>query len=428
MRVGVASAAVPRCRVAGHGRGRSFRRLRGRIDAKITQTFEHFSRAKPIAFRWSALAFLLALTASGTALADDAEATLSLGDEETVRIAVGRFRDHVDIAGVDVALLCAGCDGMPKKGSARIALKGRGLVVNGRKVPANIVVAEAPVLTLSGHRYRNLLEVRVQIYKGTPELLVVHPLGLETYVTGIVSSELPRGWPLGAYQAQAVAARTFAVMQKYRRLDLPYHMESSVLDQVYGGMEREHALAEEAAASTRGMILSSERHLAQTYFHAACGGRTESAKEGWGTAIDYMPGSKCGFCTDAGRASWTVKRSAVDVDKAFKKLVGGAVDEIRIVSKTATGRAKRVELKSGSRKKTITGADFRRLLGWSVVWSTQIDALRYSRRDGLVVEGRGSGHGVGMCQWGARGMALKDIAWREILGRYYPGARLVQLY
>ena len=351
-----------------------------------------------------------------------------LSDEETVRIAVGRFHKDVKIGGNNLEVVCAGCEGMRPGGTVTVSLKGQALVVDGKSVPANVVVVTAPVLTLSGHHYRNFLEIRSLVYKGRPELLVVHPLGLETYVTGIVSSELPRGWPLGAYQAQAVAARTFAMMQKYRRLNLPYHMESSVLDQVYAGVEREHALAAEAAQTTRGVVLTSGRHLAETYFHAACGGNTESAREGWGTHIDYMPGSRCGFCDSANRHNWTVKLKANDVDKAFKRLVGGDVDSIEITSKTKSGRAKQVLLKSGSKKKTVTGADFRRLLGWSVVWSTQIDSLRYSRGGGLVVVGRGSGHGVGMCQWGARGQALKGIGWRDILERYYPGSKLVTLY
>jgi stage II sporulation protein D len=244
-----------------------------------------------------------------------------------------------------------------------------------------------------------------------------------------VSSELPRGWPLPAYQAQAVAARTFAVSQKYRRLDLPYHMESSVLDQVYHGVEREHALAEEAARTTRGLVLTSKRHLAQTYFHAACGGTTESALEGWGTDIEYLPGSSCERCMTSGtnRAKWSVKLRRKDVDKAFSAVLGGPVGDVKIVARTATGRVKQMELVSGKKKKRISGADFRRLLGWSVVWSTQIDRLTLDK-NALVVDGRGSGHGVGMCQWGAKGYGDDGVPFDEILARYYPGAALMRLY
>ncbi len=351
-----------------------------------------------------------------------------LAEDETVRIAVGRFSDSVTIEGP--ALVVRRLDGGDVKTASsrtKVSMGAKGLVVDGRATDRDVLVVNAPLLTLAKHSYRGALEVRLQTYKGRRELLVVHPLDLETYVTGIVSAELPRGWPLGAYQAQAVAARTFAVTQKYRRLDLPYHMESSVLDQVYAGVGREHALADEAARTTRGLVLSSKRHLAQTYFHAACGGSTESADEGWGSVIDYLPGSACNHCGDANRADWNAALRRSDVDKAFSSLVGGPVTAIKVTARTASGRVKKLELQSAKKKRSITGADFRRLLGWSVVWSTQIDKLTLTDKQ-LVVVGRGSGHGVGLCQWGARGFALEGVAWDQILRTYYPGADLVKLY
>ncbi len=337
-----------------------------------------------------------------------------------MRIAVGRFADSVT---VDV-----------KGKKTTVARSKDGLLVDGKAISKDVYTITGPLLSLSGHSYREALEVRAVTYKGKRELLVVHPLDLETYVTGIVSSELPKGWPLAAYQAQAVAARTFAMMQKYRRLDLPYHMESTVLDQVYHGVEREHALASEAAQTTKGQVLTHERRLAQTYFHAACGGTTESAAEGWGTALPYLPGSSCGKCLTAGtnRASWSVRVKKADVDRVFKPLIA-SVDDVRIVSRTASSRVKKVELTSRQGKKTakkvITGADFRRLIGWGVVWSTQIDSIAFDKKSGdLVVNGRGSGHGVGMCQWGAKGFADAGTSYDVILGRYYPGAAIMRLY
>ena len=345
-----------------------------------------------------------------------------------MRIAVGRFNDSVLIEGVGIVVRrLDGGDVKDGRNKTKISLGSKGLVVDGLATDRDVLVVNAPLLTLAKHSYRGALEVRLQTFRGRRELLVVHPLDLETYVTGIVSAELPRGWPLGAYQAQAVAARTFAVTQKYRRLDLPYHMESSVLDQVYAGVGREHALAHEAAKTTRGMVLSAKRHLAQTYFHAACGGSTESAEEGWGSAIDYLPGSGCNHCGDANRAAWTVSVRRADLDKAFKSFVGGSVTGIKVTARTASGRARKLEIASAKKKRSISGADFRRLLGWSVVWSTQIDKLTLSDK-ALVVVGRGSGHGVGLCQWGARGFALEGMQWGAILHTYYPGADLVKLY
>ena len=351
-------------------------------------------------------------------------------DAETVRIAVGRFKDAVVVQGTDLVVRRG--DGLALGGRStqvKLSLGKSGLFLDGKPLDRDVATVTGSLLKLAGHSYRGALEVRFTTYKGKAEMLVVHPLELEMYVTGIVSSELPRGWPLGAYQAQAVAARTFAVTQKYRRLDLPYHMESSVLDQVYHGVEREHGLAEEAARTTRGLVLTSKRHLAQTYFHAACGGSTESALEGWGTSIDYLPGSPCGKCMSAGtnRANWRVSIKRKDLDKAFAGLAGGPISAVKIIARTDSKRVKKVELQSGKKRKVITGADFRRLLGWSVVWSTQIDSVTLTKTE-FVVLGRGSGHGVGLCQWGAKGFAEGGASFDDILRRYYPGADLTRLY
>lgn len=99
-----------------------------------------------------------------------------------------------------------------------------------------------------------------------------------------------------------------------------------------------------------------------------------------------------------------------------------------VVAKTRTGRVARVLVKTKSGKsKTVTGPDLRRLIGYSTLWSTWIDELRFEG-DTLVVKGKGTGHGVGMCQWGARGFALAGKRFDEILAVYYPGAPLMRLY
>jgi stage II sporulation protein D len=350
---------------------------------------------------------------------------------ESVRIAVGRFPDAVTIAGA--GLTASPSDGPIDTSSGKLTLaasKG-GIRVGGVTLKSDVVRIKAPgPLSLLKHRYHRELEVRFRFYDKKPELLIVHPLDLETYVAGIVSAELPGGWPLEAYKAQAVAARTFAVWQKYRRLDLPYHMESSVLDQVYAGVDREHPLALQAAKETRGLVLTSKRQVAQSYFHAACGDRTESALEGWGTALSYLPGSKCGKCTAAARHAWTARLTRAEVDKPFRALLAGeSVESLTITAKTKTGRAKSVLVKGKSKSKTITGPDLRRLLGYSTVWSTWIDVLSLdSARGAWTISGKGTGHGVGMCQWGARGFALAGKRYDDILAVYYPGAPLMRLY
>lgn len=347
---------------------------------------------------------------------------------ESVRIAVGRFPDVVEVKASGLMLIADGKSTPADKGVVRISAGKSGPKIGGRDVRGDVIRLEAPgTLSLRGHGYHHKLEVQWRRYDGKPELLVVHPLDLETYVAGIVSSELPGGWPLEAYKAQAVAARTFALWQKYRRLDLPYHMEASVLDQVYHGVEREHALALRAAEETRGQVLTWRHLVAQAYFHASCGDRTESALEGWGTALGYLPGSKCGMCKTATRYGWSARIARADVDRALKPLLGESVVSLAITKRTASGRVKDVQLAGKTKKRTINAADLRRLLGYSKLWSTFIDKLEL-QGDALVAHGKGSGHGVGLCQWGARGMADAGKSYDAILATYYPGAILRRVY
>ena len=347
---------------------------------------------------------------------------------ETVRIAVGRFRETVTISGPGLELKNEAGQVLAKGGPVALSLSSTGIRLGGHQLTDAVLhVRGASMLTLRGHRYREHLEVSWRSYRGRPELLVVHPLPIETYVLGVVSSELPSSWPLEALKAQAIAARTYAVWQKYRRLDLPYHMESSVLDQVYHGAERERPLARRAIVETYGLVLTSHRRPVQAYFHAACGGHTESAKEGWGTALPYLPGSVCGFCKNANRYRWKTSISQHDVDKAFRQVLGEPVREISILARTKTGRIKKARLVGKKKKKVITGADLRRHLGYTKLWSTWVTQIQKTRK-GFSFQGRGSGHGVGMCQWGARGMAEAGHPVAEILQRYYPGAELQRMY
>jgi stage II sporulation protein D len=348
--------------------------------------------------------------------------------EQQIRIAVGRFTDPLRITGD--GLVVRGGEGsvMAEGGPVTLSFDGRGMSLLGRAIPHDLLRVTAPeLLEVRGHSYRRTLEVSWRLHQGKPELLVVHPLPLETYVLGVVSSELPKVWPLEGLKVQAVAARTYAVWQKYRRLELPYHMESTVLDQVYHGAEREHPDARTSVEQTWGQVLTHGRRPINAYFHSACGGHTESAEEGWGNALAYLPGSKCGYCKAARLYEWRAEISGGEMDKAFAQVLGEKLDEVRVLSTTRTGRVKQLELRGANKNARITGGDLRRLVGYSKIWSTYLTRLERSG-GGFLFEGRGAGHGVGMCQWGARGMAEAGIDAKTILSAYYPGARLSPLY
>jgi stage II sporulation protein D len=119
-----------------------------------------------------------------------------------------------------------------------------------------------------------------------------------------------------------------------------------------------------------------------------------------------------------------VALSAADLAKAVG--LPGKVTAARIAERTPSGRAARVELAGGGRTALLTGADLRQRLGWSRLPSL---AFELSEKKGVFTfEGRGQGHGAGLCQWGAAGMAREGKGYREILEHYYPATRVVKMY
>ena len=252
----------------------------------------------------------------------------------------------------------------------------------------------------------------------------VRQVPLEQYVAGVVHSEMPSSWPAEALKAQAVAVRTYVLWQRKRRSGQRYHVRSDVLDQVYGGRVDSDSPASRAAAATRGQVLVWSGELAHTYFHATCGDHTASAQEVWGQAQPYLGGVRCGFCRDAGKQfRWSVHVDKSELSRALKQTGVGHVKNLRMGSRFPSGRLQTVRV-MGRGSKDIPATKLRALLGYNRLFSTWITRIQPTSQ-GVTCTGQGHGHGVGMCQWGARGMAQQGSIAKQILAHYYPGTRLI---
>jgi stage II sporulation protein D len=348
--------------------------------------------------------------------------------EQSVRIAVGRFQGQVVIKGKDITVQPMDLPAFKVKKGLQCTPAKEGFRCGGKLLLTDkLRVTSKERLFLNNHEYRRELELISREHKNKPEVLVVHPLPLEEYLVGIVSSEVPSSWPMEALKAQAIAARTFALWKKYQRIDLPYHMESSVLDQVYSGADHEYDTARQAVRKTYGEILTHHHRPIHAYFHSTCGNHTESAQEGWGMQLSYLPGSNCGHCNNSNRHQWAAEFPKSKINQAFKKILGEPVRHMKIVSRSKTGRMKKVAISGKTKKKVITGVDIRRLLGYSQLKSTLVTEMSKTK-SGFAFKGRGSGHGVGMCQWGAKGMADKGHSAEQILVHYYPRTNVRRMY
>jgi stage II sporulation protein D len=302
-----------------------------------------------------------------------------------------------------------------------VALHGSALAMDG--LPTTSVEFHAP-LRLDGRE----LPGRVEVFAERGALVAVNSVDLEQYVAAVVASEVPRSWPPEALRAQAVAARTFAVAQKVAQgPGARAHLGSSVLDQVYRNAAHPPEAALQAAQATSGEVLTWGAAPIAAYFSASCGGASESAEAAFHLppgATPYLRGSEA----DGDVRSWTVRLPLAEITAALRKArrMQADIRGVAVQSRTASGRAQTLELATSAGPRPLLAVELRQLVGYSTLPSLFFDA---STEDGVAVfRGKGSGHGVGLCQWGARGRALAGANYREILAHYYPGAEVRRMY
>jgi stage II sporulation protein D len=277
---------------------------------------------------------------------------------------------------------------------------------------------------VNGKRYRGWVELRK---KKNGLLLVVNDLDLEEYLRGVIAAEVPPDWELEALKAQAVASRTYALYEKRTAGKRPYHILATVTSQVYNGVNGEQVNAVRAVKETKGLILTYQGKVIPAFYHANCGGHTENASLMWGIDEPYLKGVDC-ECQDILKDGlWEKRVSAAHVSDALRRQ-GFRVDDIldmSIAGITPAGRVKNVTILSARGTTTVPAETLRAALGNTEIPSVFFE-LELSEGE-AVFSGRGRGHGVGLCQWGAKEMAEKGHDFKSILSHYYPGTFLERM-
>lgn len=340
---------------------------------------------------------------------------------ESIRVALVKGVDEVRLDGTGVLLTDRRGEPLRLEMPLEVRRSKDGMTVNGKSVAG--LVASAPVrLTVNGKGYRNVVEVTAS-EKG---LLVVNELPLEEYLVGLINCEISSAWPMEAIKAQAVIARSYAMFQKNARKTGPYQLESSVMDQVYEGCDLEDSRAARGVQETAGEVLTWDDKVIQAFYHSNCAGHTENSRNVWGLAIPYLQGVPCEYCLEANPINW-VQRIPLKKVEASLRGAGYQVWELKdlkVQGRNPSGRVEQVFGAGARGTVTVPGVAFRKALGYGVVKSTNFE-IRVSGDDCLV-SGSGSGHGVGLCQWGAKERANEGFSYREILSYYYPGVKLAK--
>lgn len=296
----------------------------------------------------------------------------------------------------------------------------RGGLSVGRHLTHRLTLSSPGVIRINGKGYRGIIEVA----SSSRGLLVIDELPVEDYLIGLINCEISSQWPMEAVKAQVVVSRTFALYQKETRNNSLYHLESSVIDQVYDGSDIEDSRAAQAVEETRGEVLTFAGAIIQSFFHSSCGGHTEDSEYVWSVSYPYLRGVVCANCSATPSVLWeqTIGRRKLE---SLLKRRGYAVSGLRVirpVSRNRSGRIVSLELVSDFGALTIPAVKFRAIVGYGVIRSTDFEVT--SVDDNFVFIGVGYGHGVGMCQWGAKQRAEEGLSYRDILSYYYPGTRL----
>ncbi|HKU68002.1 MAG TPA: SpoIID/LytB domain-containing protein [Candidatus Baltobacteraceae bacterium] len=267
-----------------------------------------------------------------------------------------------------------------------------------------------------GRRYRGT-------FSNTPRGEVVNTVPLEHYLYSVVSREMPYSWPAAALQVQAIVARTYVLQRSNPRRE--YDLVPSEADQVYTGIDAEHPQSSAAVDATAGEVLRFGNGFAQALYSSCCGGRTESNADAWGGApLPYLQGVQCGHCSDSPWYTWKadVQLSRFQQTLASQLQSIGDLTSVTLDTPDLSGRSHFWMFVGASGSQRVKAADVRRALGTRVLPSLLVRSLALAQADRRVtIEGGGLGHGVGLCQWGARGMALEGAAAREVIAYYYPG-------
>lgn len=198
-------------------------------------------------------------------------------------------------------------------------------------------------------------------------LLAVNRLSVERYLYGVVSAEMPAGWPLAALEAQAVASRTYALGARNR--DQPYDVYSDTRSQAYRGIRGETPRAIRAVHATARRVVAYDGHFAQTYFFSTSGGRTAAIDQVWDMPpVSYLEGVSDPYDYLSPLHTWTERFTDRQVAARLRKFVPGKFRRVEVTSRTPRGRVKTLEIYGSEGSAEITGAQFRTRLHLRSTW------------------------------------------------------------
>ncbi len=312
--------------------------------------------------------------------------------------------------------------------------------------------------TLLSVNQSNVIEVGEDSYRGSiildkdiaGTIMIINLVDIESYLRGVVSLEIGRRSEaeIEAVKAQAIAARTYAYRKMLENTHSAFDLVATVADQVYGGCSADAPVCDAAIKATTGMVLTFHDSLVMAYYHSTCGGRTTAISDAWPNkqTVPYLRSmsdlDKHGqpYCAASNHGQWTDtwKTSRLSsIINTYSKAAfpedpcKGSLKRMRITDRFSDGRVKNLAIYTTVGTFEYGGDKLRFLLrrempGFPILRSSWF-TIKSGNSSEVVFEGKGNGHGVGMCQMGALGRASAGYGYKDILSAYYPGTKIVVL-
>jgi len=297
------------------------------------------------------------------------------------------------------------------------------------------------IISLSGKKYRGALK----IFKGNSKIQLVNQVSLEDYVKGVMNEEMPAGKDEKRYEALkafSICARTYAFNKMKMNKDY-FDIYSDTRDQVYGGVDGESSFTNKIVDETKGQLLFFDDKPAVIFYHSTCGGSTENVNNVFGKndlpyLYEVFDGSEP-YCKISPAFEWIENYSnKIFVERLYNsKQIDSKnffVRDIKIKSRFDSGRVNELEIILLDKNENenivlLKGNSIRNIIknssGKSMLKSTMFD-IKINKDNSITIEGKGYGHGVGLCQWGAIGLALDGKNYLEIIEHYFSGTKVVQ--
>jgi stage II sporulation protein D len=333
---------------------------------------------------------------------------------------------------------------------------------------------KVPTVYFNTRNYRGNIYIRRM---ATGVVNVANQLGFEEYLYGVVPSEMPNSWPMEALKAQAVAARNYGLYNFGKHASDGYDVDSSTDCQAYEGYSHENARTTQAVNETAGKLVLYNDKIIPAYFHSSSGGRTEDSENVWSYNLPYIRGVDDSYGLGSPYDNWTKKfdKAAIKAKLTAAKIDVGDITDLVPLEISENGRVTKLQIVGTTGSQVLEKEKVRSIFGYSdikstwynistdadlfvkdgtnnkpelnrasevyVVSATGVTKLsspnnQFSIKDQSTVitsniipqyysfNGHGWGHGLGMSQYGAKGMAEAGFNYVQILEHYFTGTEV----